>query len=266
VSGRNTKNGSSSRRWRSNIVAAGRIPQQAPALLPPPPSQFRQRSAFSTTAVTSSVSSSPSSASSLTLYQYAICPFCNKVKALLDYTNQDYSVVEVNPLTKSELKQLEDKTYKKVPILTISTNTNDDNDNNDDHLQKRQQQFNGSDEIMKQILLLLLQEESSSSDKNNHHHHHHNEALPFLLPSSSSSSLEQFTSSPSAIRWTTFANEELAPLLYPNLCNTLSNSYQAFSYVDKVSEFSTVQKFSIRTIGSLAMYMAASKVKSTYIL
>ena len=41
---------------------------------------------------------------SLILYQYQICPFCNKTKAFLDYVAIPYKIVEVNPLTKAELK------------------------------------------------------------------------------------------------------------------------------------------------------------------
>jgi glutaredoxin len=50
----------------------------------------------------------------LTLYQYEVCPWCNKVKATLDYRSVPYRTVEVHPLFKSELKWSE---YKKVPIL-----------------------------------------------------------------------------------------------------------------------------------------------------
>uniref|UniRef100_A0A7S0X380 Prostaglandin E synthase 2 n=1 Tax=Mantoniella antarctica TaxID=81844 RepID=A0A7S0X380_9CHLO len=53
---------------------------------------------------------------SVTLYQYDVCPFCNKVKAMLDFHGIPYDVVEVNPLTKSEIKFSE---YKKVPVLVI---------------------------------------------------------------------------------------------------------------------------------------------------
>lgn len=50
------------------------------------------------------------------LYQYEACPFCNKVKAYLDYYDIPYKVVEVNPISKKEIKWSD---YKKVPILTV---------------------------------------------------------------------------------------------------------------------------------------------------
>ncbi|KAF9618420.1 hypothetical protein IFM89_001143 [Coptis chinensis] len=49
------------------------------------------------------------------LYQYEACPFCNKVKAFLDYYHIPYKVVEVNPISKKEIKWSD---YKKVPILS----------------------------------------------------------------------------------------------------------------------------------------------------
>lgn len=50
-----------------------------------------------------------------TVYQYEACPFCWKVKAILDYKGIDYRVVEVNPLSKKEIAF--SKNYKKVPIF-----------------------------------------------------------------------------------------------------------------------------------------------------
>ncbi|CDP08899.1 unnamed protein product [Coffea canephora] len=50
------------------------------------------------------------------LYQYEACPFCNKVKAFLDYYDIPYKIVEVNPLSKKEIKW---SAYKKVPILMV---------------------------------------------------------------------------------------------------------------------------------------------------
>ena len=53
------------------------------------------------------------------MYQYEICPFCNKIKALLDLHKVPYDTTEVNPLTKSEIKSWSGG-YRKVPIAKIA--------------------------------------------------------------------------------------------------------------------------------------------------
>lgn len=54
----------------------------------------------------------------VTLYQFESCPFCRKARAVLDFCDVAYDVVEVNPLTKSETKSFASD-YKKVPILVV---------------------------------------------------------------------------------------------------------------------------------------------------
>lgn len=56
---------------------------------------------------------------SVQLFQYEICPFCNKVKALLDLHRVPYETTEVNALTKKEIKAWSGG-YKKVPIAMLS--------------------------------------------------------------------------------------------------------------------------------------------------
>eukprot|EP00252_Welwitschia_mirabilis_P013374 TRINITY_DN29455_c0_g1_i1.p1 TRINITY_DN29455_c0_g1~~TRINITY_DN29455_c0_g1_i1.p1 ORF type:complete len:335 (-),score=61.71 TRINITY_DN29455_c0_g1_i1:477-1481(-) len=59
----------------------------------------------------------------IVLYQYEACPFCNKVKAFLDYHDLPYKIIEVNPISKKEIKWSD---YKKVPILMVDgTQLND---------------------------------------------------------------------------------------------------------------------------------------------
>ena len=50
----------------------------------------------------------------LTLYQFNSCPFCWKVRSLLNYADQPYETVEVNPIG---MKGLEFTDHKKVPVL-----------------------------------------------------------------------------------------------------------------------------------------------------
>lgn len=54
----------------------------------------------------------------ITLYQYKICPFCNRAKAYMDYNRIPYKSVEVNPLTKQEISFSQHKP-KKVPIAIM---------------------------------------------------------------------------------------------------------------------------------------------------
>ena len=48
-----------------------------------------------------------------------ICPYCNKVKALLDLHRVPYETTEVNPLTKREIKEWSGG-YRKVPIAVLA--------------------------------------------------------------------------------------------------------------------------------------------------
>ncbi|HTL47786.1 MAG TPA: glutathione S-transferase N-terminal domain-containing protein [Verrucomicrobiae bacterium] len=54
------------------------------------------------------------------LYQYAACPFCNKVRSILQYKGVDFETIEVHPLKKKEIAFSE---YKAVPIYVDSKGT-----------------------------------------------------------------------------------------------------------------------------------------------
>jgi len=164
------------------------------------------------------------------LYQYKICPFCNIVKTFLNYQKIPFQSVEVNPLTKAELEF--SSGYRKVPILRITTTP----------AATALRQLNGTDEI--------LSNEYHLSNTNN-------ECFDDNYD-------DDFASSDSSTRWQQFGIQKLAPLLYPNLCLTLTDSFRAFNYVHDDSNFSIVQRYSIQYIGSVAMYFAASKIKQKY--
>jgi hypothetical protein len=141
--------------------------------------------------------------------------------------------IRIGKFSRARFDSYRSKDYKKVPIMTIGTNS-----------------YFGSDKIIQGLLeqpvvLRRLQDRWSGEDDGR------------MTP-------EKFSKSaaPSS-KWIAFSDNELAPLLYPNMCRTIGDAYAAFAYVNQVPEFSPLQRLAIRGIGSLAMYMAASRVKST---
>jgi len=54
----------------------------------------------------------------LKLYQYEVCPYCCKVKSVLDYKKIPYEKIEVNPMTHEELEGNEKALkHDKVPVV-----------------------------------------------------------------------------------------------------------------------------------------------------
>jgi microsomal prostaglandin-E synthase 2 len=174
-----------------------------------------------------------SSTTPIKLYQYKICPFSNIAKVVLTYQQVPYQSIEVNPLTKAELKF--SKSYRKVPIA-----------------QQGQRQWNGTEEILDHFAAVPSSSSSSFVGGDNSKSINNN------------NDNNDFATGSSSRQWQDFARNKLAPLLYPNLCDTLSNSFRAFDYVHQEPNFSTLQRYSIQYLGALAMYMAASKIKKKY--
>jgi microsomal prostaglandin-E synthase 2 len=143
--------------------------------------------------------------------------------------------VEVNPLTKAELKPWSGD-YKKVPIALIDGC-----------------QINGSEEILNSILNTPYAQHTLKErwGNNNNDDKKGSEIM----------TIETFRQSENAQKWTRFAIDDLAALLYPNICSTLSDSYNAFGYVTNVDTFTSLQKVTIQSLGAVAMYIAAGKIK-----
>lgn len=165
----------------------------------------------------------------IVLYQYAICPFCNKVKAVLDYYGLRYRTIEVNPLNKSELKdttQIETD-YRKVPVATINGEVVVD-----------------SPVILKQILSLL--ESRGVSTKGVY------------------DAVREDYQHKETREWIEWADRSLAVLLFPNITRNFPESWQAFSYISDVESFSAVQRGLNRVLGPVAMWAAQGKIKKKY--
>jgi glutaredoxin len=190
-------------------------------------SNSRQHSTNSTS------SGPPKNNSSIVLYQYSICPFCHRVRSVLDYAQLPYVVKEVNPLTKAEIKSYRDR-HKQVPIALIDGTP-----------------VFGSDQIIQHLLL-----SSAANDYNN------NDALKSLrlLDNSDDAAVAVESNDP----WVDFAVKKLAVLLYPNMCRTIGDSFRAFAYVHNVepakSSFGLVQRMLIQSIGSVVRTKITKRV------
>jgi len=203
----------------------------------------------------------------LRVYQYSICPFCNRAKAFLKYSRTPFQAVEVNPLTKSQIRQWKPE-YSKVPIATIDVADGSTDEEGGRSSQEQRRTFFGSDKIIDGLLSLdddgggggndLLSVRRRLEARWRQRDDENGDC------SSNPMTMDYFRNSPSSIRWSEFALEELAPLLYPNMCRTLGDSFRAFGYVNSVGSFGAVDRMLIRGLGSVAMYVAASKVKRTY--
>lgn len=60
---------------------------------------------------------------SVKLYEFSLCPFCNKVRAGLEIKGIPFESVEVSPRSKVELPPLPEGTPKKVPVLQNGEDT-----------------------------------------------------------------------------------------------------------------------------------------------
>jgi microsomal prostaglandin-E synthase 2 len=158
----------------------------------------------------------------ITLYQYATCPFCNRVKAYLDYVHIDYNVVEVNPMNKKELKSICNK--KQVPVAVVN------------------------DEIVSDSSVII----QNIYDKVNSQ-----------SPQNLSAPNSQFMSQES-LKWSTWSENKLAVVLYPNITRTFADSWAAFSYVSNVKEWSLMDRIVNRTLGPVAMYLVRNKIKQKH--
>ena len=153
------------------------------------------------------------------LYQYQICPFCNKIKSFLDYYGLKYSTIEVNPLSKEEIKtNLSDQTdYKKVPICVI----------------------NG--EVVCDSSVIMRKLQSMLADRN------------VLLKEHRDGSGSGEEGAAGEVVWTEWVDKSLAVLLFPNITRNFPESWQAFSYISNIDTFTLTQRYANRVLGSSSL-------------
>lgn len=166
-----------------------------------------------------------SSIPDIKLYQFEICPFCNQVKALLDYARLPYQTVEVLHVNKK--KQIDfSKQYKQVPILVVNG-----------------QQYNGTEEILQTLVAIL--KGTTSGD---------------LIDSQRVAALDGDAAVAAAAE-----AKRIGILLYLHATNSWSRSFQLFNYIYDVPATSMAAKVGTQAVGGGISYLVAyKKTKAKY--
>lgn len=170
---------------------------------------------------------------SITVYQYEVCPFCCKVKAFLDYNKVPYRVVEVNPLTKSELKWSQ---YKKVPVIVL-----DDSE-----------QVNDSSAIISRLAAeLAAQNKSSGGSSGGLFSFGKKKGPPSATPEEEE-------------KWRRWVDERLVRVITVNIYRTAKESFQTFDYISEAGNFGWVHREAARIAGATMMWAISNRLKKKY--
>jgi len=183
-----------------------------------------------------------------TIYQYATCPFCCKVRAFLDYYGIEYEKVEVNPVSRKEIKFSD---YRKVPIVK-----------SDNH------QINDSSLIISVLKSYIIGKGSidvlltyypflEDDDKKGKGHYQN----VYNIMYQQGFSREQNLAIREESKWRRWVDEIFVHTLSPNIYRTMNESLKAMEYITEVGNFSDWEKKVIYYSGAVAMYLIGKRLK-----
>ena len=202
----------------------------------------------------------------VTVYQYQICPFCTKVKTFLDFVHVPYSTIEVNPVSKKEIKvSVSLYVYKyPEPLRTPSHPHSHCRDIALPPLPPPLLLIQGL-ETYKQghtkvpVVMVDGQETVESN------------AIVFMLHDLIAGKKDPATSArlqglltEDTAQWAEWSEARLAVMLYPNITRNFHESWEAFDYCKDVESWTVVDRYTNRVLGPVAMYFANGKVKKKH--
>jgi len=182
-----------------------------------------------------------------TLYQYATCPFCCKVRAFLDYYGIEYEKVEVNPVNRKEIKFQE---YRKVPFVRSG-----DTQINDSSLiiSVLKGNFLGKGDIQTLVSYYPFLESEDGKGKGEY-------ANVYNVMYQQGFSHSQNLAIREESKWRRWIDESFVHTLSPNIYRTIGESLQAMEYITKVGNFSDREQKIVYYTGALAMYFVGKRV------
>ncbi|KAK7094601.1 hypothetical protein V1264_006135 [Littorina saxatilis] len=200
----------------------------------------------------------------LTLFQFQTCPFCCKVRAMLDYYGFSYDLVEVNSVTKKQIKWSD---YRKVPILAVEGMGDggflqlNDSSVIISILESWRQDPQQSLEKLKECYVCIESEERGKKiyDFPNKYF------IMFMDKSNLPTTPEQRQEER---KWRKWADDHLVHMLSPNVYRTPSEAVDAFKYFSEVGEweknFSTPERVMVIYVGAMAMYLLGKMLRKKY--
>jgi microsomal prostaglandin-E synthase 2 len=172
-----------------------------------------------------------------TLFQYAACPFCWKVRSILAFKGIDYDTVEVHPLNKKELSFTK---YKPAHLL--------------DRMNKLpEEERKKYDQDYKKVPLFA-------------------DANGCLLPESTDimrlidaqyPEPKVFTDSAQEKEWLEWSDKVFVRAIPPLIYETFGQARKAFDYITKVSKFNWLQQRLIKYTGAFVMVRVAKGTRKT---
>ncbi|MEW5303242.1 MAG: hypothetical protein WDW36_005950 [Sanguina aurantia] len=170
----------------------------------------------------------------LTLYQYEVCPYCCKVKAALDYYKLPYEVIEVNPLTKKELKW---SSYKKVPVLMMD----------------------GEAVVESTVIMSRLAAEVEGSS-----------SAPLAASTTKSqaagSALSPAAASERELQWRKWVDDRLVKVITANIYRSWDESFASFRYITTHTNWGWGTREAARISGAMIMWQVGKRLPKKYSL
>lgn len=197
------------------------------------------------------------------LYQYQACPFCCKVRAFLDYYGFSYEVVEVNPVSRNQLKFTN---YKKVPCLVIQGKEKELHDSTFMISLLRSYMLDPKQDF--QNLANLYPHLKTENEKGKEVVVCHNKY--FVMFHDKVKTNEAIANKKEEREWREWVDDVFIHMISPNVYTTLSESKRTFKWFSEFSNYDGVfpwyEKLVVINIGSLAMYIIGKRLKKRHAL
>ncbi|XP_053180708.1 prostaglandin E synthase 2 [Scomber japonicus] len=194
----------------------------------------------------------------LVLYQYKTCPFCSKVRAVLDYYGLPYDIVEVNPVMRKEIKW---SAYRKVPILMVDSDV----------------QMNDSSVIISCLKTYLINKKKSMpelircypemksvNDRGKEVTEYNNKYWLMLSEEENELIYPEKGMQKEERKWRQWADDWLVHLISPNVYRTTGEALASFDYIVREGKFSSFEGFFAKYVGAAAMFVISKRLKSRH--